>query len=125
MSSKDSCLCTEGPKLIFSCSGAADVGSIADRASRKISQEGIGNMFCLAGIGGGVSGIIESAKAASQILAIDGCPIDCAKKTLEKAGINDFVHLRVTDHGMKKGGSPVTEKNIDSIAEVGASLLVP
>lgn len=80
-------------------------------------------MFCLAGIGGGVSGMIESTKAASGVLAIDGCPIDCAKKTLEKAGINNFVHLRITDHGMKKGQSPVNDENIDSIAEAGAALL--
>lgn len=125
MSCKDGCLCTEGPKLIFPCSGAADVGAIADQASRKLSREGVGNMFCLAGIGGGISGMIESAKAASQILAIDGCPIDCAKKTLEKAGVNNFVHLRVTDHGMTKGESPVTDENISSIADKGAALFTP
>ena len=125
MSAKDDCQCSTAPKLIFPCSGAADVGAIADQAGRKLSREGIGNMFCLAGIGGGVSGMIESTKAASGVLAIDGCPIDCAKKTLEKAGINNFVHLRVTDHGMKKGESPVTDEGIDSIAEKGAALLVP
>ena len=124
MSEEDGCLCTEGPKLIFPCSGSADVGEIADRASRKLSREGVGNMFCLAGIGGGVSGMIESAKGASRVLAIDGCPIDCGRKTLEKAGINNFVHLRVTDHGMKKGQSPVTDENVNSIADRGAAHLV-
>ncbi len=124
MSSKNDCQCSTAPKLIFPCSGAADVGGIADQAGRKLSREGIGNMFCLAGIGGGVSGMIESTKAASAVLAIDGCPIDCAKKTLEKAGITDFVHLRVTDHGMKKGESPVTDESIDNIADRGAALLM-
>ncbi len=80
-------------------------------------------MSCLAGIGGGLSGMIESAKGADRVLAIDGCPVDCAKKTLEKAGVSSFVHLRVTDHGMKKGQSPVTDENIKDIAEKGAALL--
>jgi uncharacterized metal-binding protein len=123
MSTKEDCQCSTAPKLIFPCSGAADVGAIADQAGRKLSREGIGNMFCLAGIGGGVSGIIESAKAASGILAIDGCPIDCAKKTLEKAGIKGFTHLRVTDHGLTKGKSAVTDESVTGIAELGAALL--
>ena len=45
-------LCSGGPKLIFACSGAADVGEISDRAARKLSKDGIGAMFCLAGVGG-------------------------------------------------------------------------
>ncbi len=125
MSSKEGCQCGEGTRLIFPCSGSADVGAIADRAGRKLTSDGVGKMSCLAGIGGGVSGMIESAKGASGILAIDGCPIDCAKKTLEKAGISGFLHLRVTDHGLKKGESPVTDENIKGIADRGAALLAP
>jgi uncharacterized metal-binding protein len=122
MSTKDDCQCSVAPKLIFPCSGSADVGEIADRAARMLTREGAGKMSCLAGIGGGVSGMIESAKGASGVLAIDGCSIDCARKTLEKAGINDFVHLRVTDHGIKKGESSVTDENVKIIADKGAAL---
>ncbi len=124
MSTKDECQCGEGTRLIFPCSGSADVGEIADRAARKLTREGAGKMSCLAGIGGGVSGMIESAKGASRVLAVDGCPIDCARKTLEKAGITDFVHLRVSDHGMKKGQSPVSDENIIVIVDKGAALLM-
>ena len=42
--------CAKGANtLIFSCSGAADVGEIADRAARKLTRERMGKMFCLAG----------------------------------------------------------------------------
>ena len=54
--------CAAAPKLIFSCSGAADVGEISDRAARKLSAEGAGKMFCLAGVGGRVSGIMASTQ---------------------------------------------------------------
>ena len=44
---------------------------------------------------------------------------------MEKAGIDNFAHQRVTDQGMKKGQSPVTDKNSKGIADKGAALLTP
>jgi uncharacterized metal-binding protein len=123
MATKEECLCGEAPVMIYPCSGSADVGEIADRAARVLDREGVGKMSCLAGIGGGVSGLIESARGASRVLAIDGCPIDCAKKTLQKAGITEFIHVRVTDHGMKKGQSAVTDETVGRIAGAGETLL--
>jgi uncharacterized metal-binding protein len=119
----EECACTRAPKLIFPCSGAADVGEIADRAARSITKEGAGNMHCLAGIGGRVSAIVASTGAASKILVIDGCPSGCAKRTLEAAGFNSFEHLRVTDLGMEKGNSPATKACIASVATRGAEKL--
>jgi uncharacterized metal-binding protein len=109
-----SCTCT-APKLIFSCSGAADVGGLADQAARQLNREGIGKMFCLAGIGGRVSGILKSTETAASILAIDGCPLDCAKKSLEEAGFATFNHLRLADLGFEKGK---TEVDAGAIAKV-------
>jgi uncharacterized metal-binding protein len=116
-------MCTGGPKLIFACSGAADVGAIADHAARKMTKEGVGKMFCLAGIGGRIDGIIKTTEAAGKILAIDGCPINCVKATLEKAGFNQFAHLQLADLGLEKGKSPATEENIARAAARGAQLL--
>jgi len=113
MSSEYSCACGAAPKLIFACSGAADVGEIADKAARRLTQMGQGKMFCLAGLGGRVSGIMQTTAAASAILAIDGCPLDCARKTLEEAGFHTFAHLRLTDMGMQKGKSPADEPHVD------------
>ena len=52
--------CSGRPKLVFACSGAADVGEIADRAARKLNREGTGKMFCMAGLGGRISGILKT-----------------------------------------------------------------
>jgi len=92
MSEKKSCACAcgEAPKLIFACSGGADVGALADQAARKMTRDGAGRMFCLAGIGGRVSGIVKTTEAAGKILAIDGCPLNCAKKTLGRGWIQRF-----------------------------------
>jgi uncharacterized metal-binding protein len=80
-------------------------------------------MYCLAGIGGRVGGIVESTKAASRVLAIDGCPLACAKKTLEEAGFSGFDHLMIDDLGLKKGHSPVTEENIAQVVARGLEIL--
>ncbi len=115
--------CAAAPKLIFSCSGAADVGEISDRAARKLSAEGAGKMFCLAGISGRVSGIVETTRAAAAVLAIDGCPLDCTRKTLEEAGFTRFEHLRLSDMGMEKGKSPVKEDRISKVVQHGKNRL--
>ena len=123
MSNENTCGCAAAPKLIFACSGAADVGAVADRAARKLTRDGAGKMFCLAGIGGRVSGILESTKAASTLLAMDGCPLACAKKCLEEAGFTGFHHVQLAQLGLEKGKTPVSEENIAKAAEAAAALL--
>jgi len=115
--------CVTAPKLIFPCSGAADVGEITDRAARKLTRDGIGRMYCLAGIGGRVKNIMESTKGASKILVIDGCSSDCARNTLLQAGFKEFEHLRLTDMGMEKGKSPVSEEMVEIVLKEGGKIL--
>lgn len=109
------CGCSSGPRLLFSCSGAADVGELTDRAVRILTREGSGKMACLAGIGGRVSGIVKSAEGAAAILAIDGCGLHCAKKSLEEAGLAKFTHLCLTDIDFKKGETEVNDTNIGRV----------
>jgi uncharacterized metal-binding protein len=120
---KAACPCGSKPKLIFPCSGASDVGEIADRAARKMTGDGAGKMYCLAGIGGRVSGIMASTAAADVILAIDGCAHDCARNTLEQAGFRGFLHLRLSDIGLAKGKTPATEERVAAVAAKGAEKL--
>ncbi len=123
MTDKDECKCQPAPKLIFACSGAADVGRISDMAARMMTKEGVGNMFCLAGVGGRVSGIMESTKAASKVLAIDGCFLECAKLCLNHAGFEGFEYLRLDNLGMEKGKATVSEKTIRKVVDEGAKML--
>ena len=124
MSKENSCACSAAPKLIFACSGAADVGALSDQAARKLTREGAGKMYCLAGIGGRVSGILKTTEAAARILAIDGCPLNCAKNCLEQAGFTKFEHLQLADLGLEKGKSPVNDENIARVCEAGGKALL-
>ena len=74
-------------------------------------------------IGGGVPAIIETTRAAGRILAIDGCPQDCARKSLEKAGFSDFLHLQLADLGLSKGQSSVNPERVDFVVQKATDLL--
>lgn len=108
--------CCGGVRLVFPCSGAADVGGIADLIGRKITTEGLGKMYCLAGIGGHVEGILDTTKQAEAIFTIDGCPVACATKTLEHAGFKPIA-IGLKELGFAKGESSANEANINTAFE--------
>lgn len=121
---KRACACGTAPKLIFACSGAADVGAIADQAARKMTKDGAGKMYCTAGLGGRVSGIMATTESAAKILVIDGCPLNCARNSLEQAGFGKYEHIQLSDLGMQKGKTPPSSEAIAKAAEAGAAKLV-
>jgi uncharacterized metal-binding protein len=99
-----------------SCSGAADTAEIGDRAVRSLHKAGDAKLFCLAGIAGKVELIEVNTRGADRILVVDGCDSDCAKKTMEFGGFTGFIHLRVSDLGLEKGKTPVTDERIAMVA---------
>ena len=114
---EEKCLCEPSEILIFSCSGSSNVGQIANLAALKLTQDGVGRMFCLAGIGGHVSGMIESTKAGKMIVGIDGCPVACVKKVLEHAGFKAHEYVKVTEMGMEKNhGFDYPQSEVDKVA---------
>lgn len=121
-SSKNNC-CKGSEILIFPCSGASNTGEMSDRAARMLSKDGAGKMFCLAAIGAKLESFINAAKEAEKILVLDGCQVNCAKKTLEEAGVNSVLHIQITDLGIEKGKSPVNDENIGVVVKEGKKLL--
>ena len=103
------CACGSDSVGIFPCSGASNVGQIANKVAVELTKQEIGKMMCTVGIGGRVSGLLNSAEGSDRILAIDGCPLNCAKKTLELAGINIDRHIIISEFGINKN------KNLDLV----------
>lgn len=105
-------------RVVYACSGCADVGEIADQVARKLRKDGFATpkASCLAGIGAGLQTFIDAAKAAEEIVAIDGCPVYCAKKILENAGFTP-VSILLTDMGCEKGTTPCTPEIVAALAE--------
>jgi len=93
---------------VYACSGSSDTGELADRIARQLTREGAAEMSCLAGIGGRVKSLLHQAEAAERILAIDGCPLNCTRHTLELAGFKNLEHLELHTLGFRKNACPVT-----------------
>lgn len=110
-------------RLIFACSGASDVGHLTDRAARALAREGVGRMYCLAGIGGRVESMLAITRAANKVLVIDGCDQECGRKTFQQAGLERFLHLKLADLGFQKGKSTKTPGDINVITQEATDLL--
>ena len=96
------CCAPDGNVMILACSGGSNVGQLSNQAAVELTQEGFGKMHCLAGIGGHLSGFVQSAKDIPQMFAIDGCSVGCAKAILDHAEIPVKNYLVVTDLGIEK-----------------------
>ncbi len=91
-----------GNVMILACSGGSNVGQLSNQAAVELTVEGFGKMFCLAGIGGHLSGFVQSAKDVPAMVAIDGCQVGCAKAILEHAQVPLKAYVVLTDLGIEK-----------------------
>jgi uncharacterized metal-binding protein len=112
----DSCCVKKKNVLLYACSGAANVAEVADRAARELAAEAAGAMFCLAGVAAGIQGMVQTARDADLNVLIDGCPIECARKIFERAGLPNYVQIKVTDLGIeKKKGVRATDDEVRAV----------
>lgn len=102
MAEKEKCSCCGENIAIFPCVGASNVGQLSNKIAIELDKKEIGNLMCTAGIGARASGIMKSAEASDRIIAIDGCPVNCASKTLELAGFKVDSHIIISEFGIKK-----------------------
>ena len=56
----------------------------------------------MADIGAHIDGMVESARGAKRIVALDGCQVACAKKTIEHTGLTVTDWICVTGEGISK-----------------------
>jgi len=108
------CNCGSGEYIVLACSGACDLGQISDLVARKLRDNNVRKMNCLAAVGAGIQPTIE-AFTKSNLLMIEGCQVDCGKKMLDKAGIGNYKHFRITDMGYVKGQTPATSDVIQEV----------
>ena len=88
--------------LVYSCSGCSSAAQMANHLALKLDREGIAEMSCIAGVGGGVTGLVRTAQSGRRILALDGCVLKCASACLANAGVVADTHLVLSDYGVRK-----------------------
>jgi uncharacterized metal-binding protein len=104
--------------MILACSGGSNVGQLSNQAAVELTQEGFGKMFCLAGIGGQLSGFVQSARDVPVMVAIDGCPVGCAKAILALTKVPLTNYLVLTEEGIEKNKNFALERaDIDRAKE--------
>jgi uncharacterized metal-binding protein len=107
--------CGGAVRLLAACSGRSNVGQIANRLMVEMERMGILKGFCITGLGAGLSGFVESAKAADLIM-IDGCTTGCGKKVLAKHRVEPKRYFVITELlGIEKGD---VDNNFDAQAKL-------
>jgi uncharacterized metal-binding protein len=108
---------SEDTKYVFyACSGASNVGEIADKTARKLRSTGVGLMSCLSGVGANLPNYIEIAKNADFALVIDGCPVKCGQTIFRRAGL-DGKFFELSNFGLEKGKTQITDQVIEETAK--------
>ena len=116
--SAQECLCKAEEVVLLPCSGGSNCGQIANQVAVKLTEEGVGNIYCLAGIGAHIEGMLNSVRSAKRVVALDGCSIACAKKTIEHAGLVVTDWVCVTEEGVEKVHEfTLQPKHIELIAQ--------
>ena len=88
--------------LVYSCSGCSSAAQMANYIALRLDREGMAEMSCIAGVGGDVPHLMKIASSGRQILALDGCPLQCAKACLRQRGIEPDEHVTLSEHGVSK-----------------------
>ena len=88
--------------IVYSCSGCSSAAQMANYLALQLDRAKVAEMSCIAGLGGDVKKMIKTAKKAKEIIAIDGCPLSCAKATLKRHGLEPSIYYQLADKGVKK-----------------------
>lgn len=112
------------PVAVFYCAGASNVGQSTMLASVKAANS-VGYdkaaLLCLASISAGLKNIHNGAKNGRGIVAVDGCPMQCALKTLQKDGFEPQKSFVITrDFEVKKNFDLNSREDIERIADAVA-----
>jgi uncharacterized metal-binding protein len=75
---------------------------MANQMALWLDRRGIAEMSCIAGVGGGVAGLVRTARSGRPIIALDGCRLHCVSACLANADRRADLHLTLTDYGVRQ-----------------------
>jgi uncharacterized metal-binding protein len=99
---EDKCSCEGSQATILACSGGSNCGQIANAVAVQLTREGIGSLYCLAGVAAHLGNMVASAASAERLMVIDGCAVACGKKVAEHLGLRVTDYIDVTAEGIAK-----------------------
>lgn len=90
------------PPIVYSCSGCSSAAQMANWIAIQLDRLKMAEMSCIAGVGGNVKKLVNTARSGRQIIAIDGCPLACAKACLANQSLSPDLHLNLADFNIRK-----------------------
>lgn len=90
------------PPLVYACSGASSAAQMANHIAVRLDRLKSAEMSCIAGVGGDVKPLVRTAKSGRTIIALDGCPLQCAAHILMRHGLKAHKHYDLSKMGVKK-----------------------
>lgn len=75
---------------------------MANHLALRLDRDGLAEMSCIAGVGGGVPGLVKTARSDRAIIALDGCVLACVAACLDQVGRSPTQHVLLSGHGVKK-----------------------
>jgi uncharacterized metal-binding protein len=88
--------------LVYSCSGCSSAAQMANHIALELDREEVADMSCIAGVGGDVPSLVKLAKSGRPVVAIDGCPLECARHCLARHGVTPDLHVQLAERGVRK-----------------------
>jgi len=88
--------------IVYSCSGASSAAQMANYIAVKLDRLKVAEMSCIAGLGGDVKPLVRMAKSGRPIIALDGCPLQCAGQILKRHGLKADKHYDLSRMGVKR-----------------------
>ncbi|HEY8783302.1 MAG TPA: putative zinc-binding protein [Mucilaginibacter sp.] len=88
--------------IVYSCSGCSSAAQMANYLAIQLDRKGIAEMSCIAGVGGNVKKLVQTAHSGRKIIVIDGCPLACSKACLSNHSVQPDIHIELTSLGVTK-----------------------
>jgi uncharacterized metal-binding protein len=107
-------MATRALPVLYACSGCTSAGELADHVARVLDRAGIAEMASLAGIGAHEPQQLSRARSRFPVIAVDGCANACARRCLERNGIEPSRHYVLSRYGIaKRAGSGFTAQEAE------------
>jgi len=99
------------------CFGGSNTGQMTGFIARELNKKVGAGIMCPAGFAPDLKPVMDKLNAQDAIIAVDGCPVGCVKKTLEMIGMTpDRYYDLVGDFGIeKKPGLDFSEDDMKGV----------
>jgi uncharacterized metal-binding protein len=106
--------------IVATCDGASSTGQVGNEVARKLSKTFPDKvrMCCLAAVAAGSDLHLRIFRDAKAVIAINGCPLQCASKVLRNNGIEPDYEIVISKEGVNKLPTlDFTEEDVEKVSK--------